>query len=48
MYFKRGSLIDLAAEVDIDEGEDEELRKQLIQDFEDMIDGSLDDYVENQ
>ncbi|HPE55751.1 MAG TPA: hypothetical protein P5514_14010 [Bacteroidales bacterium] len=46
--FKRGSLIDLAAEVDIDEGEDEELRKQLIQDFEDMIDGSLDDYVENQ
>lgn len=46
--FKRGTITDMAAEVDIDEEEDEELRKQLIQDFEDMIDGALDDHVDNQ
>ncbi len=46
--FKRGTLQDLKNEVHIDEEDDDELRKQLIQDFEDMIDGSLDDYVDNQ
>jgi hypothetical protein len=46
--FKRGSLLDMKAEVDFDEEDDDELRKQLIQDFEDIIDGSLDDYVDNQ
>ena len=44
--FKRSAILDMKAEVNIDEEDDEELRKQLIQDFEDMIDGSLDDYVD--
>lgn len=45
--FKRSALMDLTSEVDINEEDDDELRKQLIQDFEDIIDGSLDDYVDN-
>jgi hypothetical protein len=45
--FKRGTITDIRDEVNIAEEDDEELRKQLIQDFEDIIDGTLDDYFQD-
>jgi hypothetical protein len=45
--FKRGTLIDTINEPLLEEIDDEELRQQLIQDFEDMIDGTIDDYFDN-
>ncbi|MFU8842624.1 MAG: IS1096 element passenger TnpR family protein [Bacteroidales bacterium] len=44
--FKRGTVSDLQDEVNMIEEDDEELRKQLIQDFEDIVDGTLDDYYQ--
>jgi len=44
--FKRGTVSDLQDEVNMIEEDDEELRKQLIQDFEDIVEGTLDDYYQ--
>jgi hypothetical protein len=44
--FKRGALSNLQDEVNFAIEDDEELRRQLIQDFEDTLDGTLDDYIQ--
>jgi hypothetical protein len=44
--FRRGSVKDLQDEVYMIEEDGEELRKQLIQDYEDIVDGALDDYFQ--
>jgi hypothetical protein len=43
---KRGAINNLQDEVNFAVEDDEELRKQLIQDFEDTLDGTLDDYIQ--